>query len=71
MVNRKKQLASSVQFSQGITLLGAKLSLKASKNNEIEITALGVKATSHSTNRVVLIPWHCVNGIELIKNAQD
>ena len=66
MADKTKMLAKNVNFQVGVTSLGSKLSLQASKNNELEVTAYGVKATSHTTGRVVLIPYSNITGIELI-----
>lgn len=61
-----KVLASSVHLGLGVDLLGSKTSLNSKRGNELEVTALGVKAKSQKTGRVVLIPWANIKGIELM-----
>lgn len=61
----KKKMAKSVNFVNGVTQLGSRLSLQAGRHNTLEVTALGIKATSTSTERCVLIPWNNISGIEL------
>ncbi len=54
----------TVQFAIGVDLLGSKLTLSASKNNELEATPIGILAVSKSSNRYVLIPYPNCRGIE-------
>ena len=54
----------TVQFAIGIDLLGSKLTLSHSKNNELEATPIGVMAHSSSSNRYILIPYSNCKGIE-------
>lgn len=66
MAEPKRIMAKNVNFHIGVTSLGSKLSLQATKNNELEVTVYGVKATSKTTGRTVLIPFSNITGIELV-----
>jgi hypothetical protein len=59
-----KVLAKSVHLGLGLDLLGSKTSLNSKRGNELEVTALGVKA-KNAAGRVVLIPWANIKGVEL------
>lgn len=61
-----KRLAKTVQLGIGIDLLGSAMSLNNRKGNELEVTSLGVEATSKKFGRVVLIPWSNIRGLEFI-----
>ena len=61
----KPILAKNVNFVNGVTALGSKLSLQASKSNTLEVTPLGLKATSQSSGRVILVPFTNISGMEL------
>jgi hypothetical protein len=61
-----KVLAKTVQLGIGVDLLGSMMSLSSSRGNELEVTPLGVKATSKKNGRVVLIPWANIRGVELL-----
>lgn len=63
---KTKVLAKTVQLGIGVDLLGSAMSLNCSRGNELEVTPLGVKATSKKTGRIVLIPWANIRGVELI-----
>lgn len=60
-----KVFAKNVNFVNGVNQLGSRLSLQANRHNTLEVTAIGVKATSTSTERSLLIPWNNISGIEL------
>lgn len=62
----KKVLAKAFHMVVGVDLIGAKTSLAASKNMELEVTPLGIKASSRATGRTVLIPWTNIKGAELL-----
>lgn len=65
-VQSGKILAKVVQLGIGVDLLGAALSLQSKKGNELEVTPLGIKATSAKNGRVVLIPWANIRACELL-----
>lgn len=62
-----KALARIVQLGIGVDLLGSRTSIQATRGNELEITPLGVVATSGKNQRRVLIPWANIRGVELDK----
>lgn len=62
----KKILAKAFHMVVGVDLIGAKTSLATSKNMELEVTPLGIKAYSKSSKRTVLIPWTNIKGAELL-----
>lgn len=61
-----KLLAKTVQLGIGVDLLGSMMSLNCTRGNELEVTPIGIKASSKKTGRVVLIPWANVRGVELM-----
>lgn len=61
---KKKVLAKVFQMVVGVDLIGSKMSMAASKTLQLEVTPLGIKATS-AKGRVVLIPWTNIKGCEL------
>ena len=67
----KNQKVKTVQFAVGIDLLGSKLTLTSSKNNELELTAVGVCAYSKASNRTVLIPFPNIKGIEFYPEEKE
>lgn len=54
-----------VHFAIGIDIIGSKTSLHNSKY-DIEATAIGICATSRSTNRIIVVPYSNVKGFELV-----
>lgn len=69
---KQKQLAKVVHMHAGVELIGSRTSMayKPGKN-ELEVTALGVKAWSKETNRTVLVPWANIRGCELMPMADE
>lgn len=65
-----KVLAAKVELGLGTHLLGTMLSLKAQRGNELEITPLGIVATSGKNKRQVLIPWTNIKACELMPKVQ-
>lgn len=61
-----KVLCKAFHMVVGVDLIGAKTSLSTSKNMELEVTPLGIKAYSKNSNRTVLIPWTNIKGAELL-----
>lgn len=64
-----KILAKTVQLGLGLDLLGSTLSLNHRRGNELEVTPIGIKATSAKNGRVVIIPWANIKGVELLPNG--
>lgn len=60
-----KVLCKNMHMVVGVDFIGSKTSMSASRNLELEVTPLGIKAFSKSTGRLVLIPWTNVKGAEL------
>lgn len=60
-----KVLCKAFHMVIGVDLIGSKTSLSTSKNMELEVTPLGIKAYSKSSKRLVLIPWTNIKGAEL------
>jgi len=54
-----------VHFAVGLDLIGAKTSLHTSKYH-IVATAIGIAATSRTTNRTIVVPYSNVKGFELM-----
>lgn len=61
----KKVLCKAFHMVVGVDLIGSKTSLSTSKNMELEVTPLGIKAYSKNSGRLVLIPWTNIKGAEL------
>ncbi len=55
----------SVHLAIGVDLLGSKTSLQSGRNATLEATAIGIKAYSKNSNRIVVIPYSNVKGFEL------
>lgn len=66
-VNFKDLKVKTVQFAVGIDLLGSKMTLTASKNNELEATPYGIMAHSQASKRWILIPYPNCKGVEFIE----
>jgi hypothetical protein len=66
-MNIKDLKVKTVQFAVGIDLLGSKLTLSASKNNELEATPYGIMAHSVASKRYILIPYPNCKGIEFVE----
>lgn len=64
-VKPSKVLCKAFHMVIGVDLIGSKTSLSTSKNMELEVTPLGIKAYSKSSKRLVLIPWTNIKGAEL------
>lgn len=62
----KKVLAKTVQLGIGVDLLGSALSLQSRKGNELEVTPMGVLATSGKNGRRIIIPWANIRACELL-----
>ena len=62
----KKFLAKTVHCHLGCPALGGKMSLTSSKENELEVIAGGVKATSKKSKRSILIPFSNIVDVELV-----
>lgn len=60
-----KILVKTVHLHVGSPALGGKMSLQSSKNNILEVTPEGIKATSTSSKRTLLIPYSNVVDCEL------
>lgn len=67
----KKMLAKVVHLHLGAVALGGKMSLQASKSNELEVIAQGVKATSKSSKRSILLPWSNIVDVELYYSESE
>lgn len=65
----EKVLARSVHLLNGLDLLGSTSSLNAKRGNELEVTPLGVKATSGKNQRTVLIPWANIKGVDVTTDS--
>lgn len=66
-INMKELKIKTIQFAVGIDLLGSKMTLLATKNNDLEITPMGVIAHSKTSDRYVLIPFPNLKAIEFVK----
>ena len=60
-----KVFAKVVHLAVGVDLLGSKTSLVAKKGNTLEVTKLGIIATSGNNGRKLLIPFPNVKACEL------
>lgn len=65
-----KVIAKIIHLGVGVDLLGSKTSLSTQRGNELEVTPLGVIASSAKTGRKVLIPWANIRGCELFSEDQ-
>ncbi len=65
-----RNTVKAVHLAIGIDLIGTKTSLEASKNLELEATAIGIHMYSNKTNRHVVIPYSNVKGFELFPEGQ-
>lgn len=61
-----KVYAKVVHLAVGVDLLGSKTSLVSKKGNTLEVTNLGVVATSGVNGRKLLIPYTNVKALELL-----
>ena len=61
----------TVQLAVGLDLIGSKTSLQSGKNYEITATALGIKAVSKGSNRIIVIPYPNVKGFELFPETES
>lgn len=65
MENPNKVLGKVVHLYAGLDLIGSKTSL-THRESEIEVTPVGLRITSKKTQRVILLPWSNVKGVELL-----
>jgi hypothetical protein len=70
MARPQKVLAKIVQLGLGLDLIGSKMSV-SNRNAILEVTPLGVKMISRANNRVVLLPWSNIKGVELIPTPEE
>lgn len=63
---KSKVLVKAFQMVVGCDLVGSKMSMAQSKNLELEVTPLGVRAVSKGSGRHILIPFTNIKGIELV-----
>lgn len=68
---KPKVLCKAFQMVVGVDLIGSKMSMAASKNNELEVTPLGILARSKTSKRHILIPWTNIKGAELYPSQDD
>lgn len=61
----EKVLCKAFHMVIGVDLIGSKTSLSSSRNMELEVTPIGIKAHSKNSGRTVLIPWTNIKGAEL------
>jgi hypothetical protein len=59
----------ALHMAVGVDLIGSATSLAASRNMDLELVEAGVLATSKKTNRVMLIPYSNIKGLELMPEA--
>lgn len=60
----EKLYATRIEFGLGSSLLGQALTMSAAKGSILEVTEMGIMATSKE-GRVVLVPWSNVRCCEL------
>lgn len=60
-----KVYAKAVHLAVGVDLLGSKTSLVSNRSNTLEVTPLGILATSGKNGRRILIPFPNVKAAEL------
>lgn len=60
-----KVYAKAVHLAVGVDLLGSKTSLVSNRGNTLEVTQLGIVATSSKNGRKILIPYPNVKALEL------
>lgn len=65
-----KNSVKTMHMAIGVDFIGSKTSLKTDRNTTLEATSIGIKATSKTTKRVVVIPYSNVKGFELFPDAQ-
>lgn len=65
VLTEPKVYAKVVHLAVGVDLLGSKTSLVAKKGNTLEVTKLGIIATSGNNGRRLLIPFPNVKACEL------
>lgn len=53
----------------GCDLIGSKMSMAASKTLDLELTPVGVKASSKNSGRIMIIPFANIKGIEMMKES--
>jgi hypothetical protein len=71
MARPHKVYAKTIQIHAGLELIGSKMSL-SHKQNDMEVTPIGIRVLSKKTKRTVIIPWGNIKGAELLPNlAQD
>jgi hypothetical protein len=64
-ISDDKVYARVVHLAVGVDLLGSKTSLVANRGNKLEVTKLGIIATSGKNGRKILIPYPNVKACEL------
>jgi len=64
-----KQYASRVELGLGSSFLASKTTMDEAAGSLLEITSLGVRATSKE-GRVVLVPWSNIRCVDLIPSAR-
>ena len=68
-MSKPRMLAKNVQLHVGVPMLASKLSVQASKSNELEVTEFGVIARSSKTKRAILLPYSNIIGVELFYDS--
>jgi hypothetical protein len=58
-----------VHMAIGLDLIGSKTSLSSGKNYDITANAIGIRAFSKGTGRVIMIPYTNIKGFELMPEA--
>jgi hypothetical protein len=65
---KNKVLAKVVQLYAGLDLIGSKQSV-THKDAEMEVTPVGLKMTSKKSNKIILLPWANIKGLELLPDT--
>lgn len=69
-MKKERVLVKVVQLHTGVDLVGSRMSFASKKGTELEMTPIGIKMHSASTNRTIVIPYSNVKGFELFASEE-